>query len=293
MKGKQRFFLKVGSIIALFFLFLFAPLSASAASDGQLISDDEIQTAYTTGKDKGIITNENMTYSEFTALCKNSVIPAYQQYSKQNPTVTFQQYIADDHYEVPEQQPGDHPTEVQANDSTKSSGNTMQPLTSAKSGYNMKAGDILVIYGINSDSSGKFIGHAAIASSSKYVLHMPGYFHYAEHWTKKHFFQHYTSSHSYVAVYRIKKHPHYSNDAASYAYHKMYKKSNPWYSITTRLYHKSPSYCSKYVYLSYWWGATHSALIYYKKAHIVTPHGLVGNFKGTFKPSYIHKITKY
>lgn len=151
-----------------------------------------------------------------------------------------------------------------------------------------------MIYGINSDSSGKFIGHASIASSSKYVLHMPGYGSHAQHWTKKHFFQAYTDGNSYVAVYRIKKHPNYSSDAASYAYHKMYKKSNPSYNLNPYLYDKSPSYCSKYVYLSYWWGATHSALKYYSSGiHYVTPHGLVGNYKGTFKPSYIHKITKY
>lgn len=40
--------------------------------------------------------------------------------------------------------------------------------------------------------------------------------------------------------------------------------------------------------------ATKSALISYKtNTHIVTPHGLTGNFKGSFKPTNIHKITSY
>lgn len=81
-------------------------------------------------------------------------------------------------------------------------------------------------------------------------------------------------------VYRIKARPHYADAASTYAYKYMYKKDNPTYFISTDLYHQSPSYCSRYVYLSYWWGATKSALIFYKtNTHIVTPHGLAGNFK--------------
>jgi hypothetical protein len=35
--------------------------------------------------------------------------------------------------------------------------------------------------------------------------------------------------------------------------------------------------------------------IYYYGAtpHIVTPHGLAGNFVGTFKPTNLHKVTSY
>lgn len=158
----------------------------------------------------------------------------------------------------------------------------------------MKAGDILVCYGTNSDFSGKFIGHAAIATSAKYVLQMTGPGHRAEHYAKKTFFNKYTGRSSYVAVYRVESHPTYASKAASYAYNHMYKVTNPSYFISTNLYHKSPSYCSKYVYLAYYWGATKNALTYYSSnLHIVTPHGLVGNFKGSFHPAYIHKITKY
>ncbi|WLS85033.1 hypothetical protein [Lactobacillus apis] len=52
----------------------------------------------------------------------------------------------------------------------------------------------------------------------------------------------------------MKNHPKYAKKAATYAYRHMYLKDNPSYMITSNLYHKSPSYCSKYVYLAYWWG---------------------------------------
>ncbi|AZA24536.1 MAG: hypothetical protein DF199_00765 [Lactobacillus delbrueckii subsp. lactis] len=47
---------------------------------------------------------------------------------------------------------------------------------SAKSGYSMKAGDILICYGGGSsnNSLSNFPGHAAIATSAGYILEMPG-----------------------------------------------------------------------------------------------------------------------
>ena len=93
----------------------------------------------------------------------------------------------------------------------------------------------------------------------------------------------------------MKNHPKYAKKAATYAYRHMYLKDNPSYMITSNLYHKSPSYCSKYVYLAYWWGATKSALKKYKNGgqYIVTPHGLTDTFVGSFKPTRIHKISTY
>jgi len=271
---------------ALLGLFLFAG-QASAEN-----TNTEFQQAYESGRSKGVITDENLSYSEFEALCKNSVFPAYLQAKKNDSTLTFQQYVAQDNYEVPEGL-DDHPTTVSAgNTPSNNSKSTMMLRSAAHSSYDMKAGDILVVYGKNSDFTRKFIGHAAIACSSGYVMEMSGPGHNAWHSTKKGFFERNTGKNSYV--YRIKAHPNYADSASTYAYKNMYLKDNPSYFISTNLYHKSPTYCSKYVYLSYWWGATKSALIYYKaNTHIVTPHGLVGNFQGSFKPTNIHKITSY
>lgn len=127
--------------------------------------------------------------------------------------------------------------------------------SAAHNSYNMKAGDILVVFGRNSDYKSRIIGHAAIATSSKHVMEIPGVNHRAWYSSKKGFFYRNTGKNRFVYVYRIKAHPHYADAASTYAYKYMYKKDNPTYFISTNLYHKSPSYCSKYVYLSYWWGS--------------------------------------
>lgn len=270
-------------------------------------SDNPFQLAYDEGRSKGIITDKNMSYSEFIGLCKNSVFPAYLNYIKDNPTISFSEYISDDNYEVPQEQLSDNPTEISASDHHEQTASAMtgknrlaQVMTksiSADSGYDMKAGDILVCYGTNSISN--FPGHAAIATSSKYVLEMPGPFGYssnknAHHHSKKFFFTHHTGKDAYVIVYRIKNHPNYADDASTYAYTHMFISDNPSYLITTNLYHKSPSYCSKYVYLAYYWGATKNSVYYHKyNTYIVTPHSLVPEFRANFAPSAIHKVTKY
>lgn len=274
-------------------------VGAVYADASSTIGEDKIQAVYADGREVGIINPANMSYAEFHELIENSVIPAYEQQKSLSPVTTFESFVAEDNYEVPVQQADDNPTTVSAQEPSKSvqlsntSTVTMRNTTTANKGYSMEAGDILVVYGTNSDYMGRIVGHAAIATSSGYVLQMTGTGHKSEHWTKKKFFQTYTKT-GYVAVYRIKNHPNYSKKAASYAWNHMYHQTEPSYQITTNLYHKSPSYCSKYVYLAYDWGATSSAVLQYPSyLHIVTPHGLIGNFYGSFKPSYIHKITSY
>lgn len=266
--------------------------SSTSPSDSQ---ESEFVQAYNEGRQKGILNNQNMTKSDFIQLCKESVFPAYLRYNQDNPTVSFSQYIAEDNYEVPELNSDDNPTTVKGNDDSSSSSfnGIFTNFIAAHSGYSMKAGDILICYGTN--SMGKYVGHAAIATSSKYVLEMPGLGHNAEHHEKSYFFRHHSGGSNYVLVYRIKNHPKYTDAASTYAYHYMYKKDNPWYLITTNLIHKSPSYCSKYVLLSYYWGATKSSVrTSYNGGTIVKPHDLASHwFKGSFKPSCIHKITRY
>lgn len=63
-------------------------------------SSDELEKAYNTGKSKGIITDENMSYKDFVSLCKSSVFPAYLNAVKEDSTLTFQSFIAQDNYEV-------------------------------------------------------------------------------------------------------------------------------------------------------------------------------------------------
>lgn len=269
--------------------------TSALANDNDITTDDVFKQSYNIGRQKGIITDTNMSYTEFELLCRNSVFPAYLNAKQDDSTLTFQQFIADDHYEVPEQQPGDNPTTVRGNDDTSATANPMLR-AAAQRGYKMKSGDILICYGTN--SMGKYIGHAAIATSASYVLEMPGgsgsaLKHNARHHTKKLFFQQHTGKGKYVIVYRIKAHPHYADAASTYAYRYMYKKDNPNYQLVRHLLVKSPSYCSKYVYLSYYRGATKAAVHYYN-IEMILPHTLPSYFQsGSWKPSYIHKITSY
>ncbi|RWZ42815.1 hypothetical protein [Lactiplantibacillus plantarum] len=80
---------------------------ASATKSGNEINNQNsfFDKAYQQGRAKGIINDSNMTYDEFISLCKNSVFPAYLQASQTDSTLTFEKYIAADHYEVPDQQP--------------------------------------------------------------------------------------------------------------------------------------------------------------------------------------------
>lgn len=250
-------------------------------------TSDEFVKTYNIGVDKKIIKPSEMSQSEFVSLCKNSVYPAYLQAVKDDPGLTFQKYIADDNYEQPIEQPGDKPTTVTAESHMNSLSRT-----AAHNGYSMKAGDILVCYGTN--SAGKYLGHAAIVTSSKFVLEMPGYGHTVWHTSKQAFFKSHSGNGKFVYVYRIKKHPYYAKYAQDYAWHHMYKKTRPSYNLNPFLYQKSPSYCSKYVYLAYYWGATKKSVKYYSSGiHYVHPHTFIGNFVGSFKPNNIHKITSY
>ncbi|EEI19466.1 hypothetical protein HMPREF0497_1811 [Lentilactobacillus buchneri ATCC 11577] len=67
------------------------------------------QSAYKIGQQKHILTNTNMTFKDFKAICKNSLFPSFLKQLKANPETTFQQYIAKGPYEVPIFRVGDHP----------------------------------------------------------------------------------------------------------------------------------------------------------------------------------------
>lgn len=161
----------------------------------------------------------------------------------------------------------------------------------AKHGYHMKSGDIFVVWGFN--TMGVFVGHSAVALSASKVIHMPGWHKHAQVYTKKHFFQKYTKKGGYVQVYRLTKHPHVAAKAAKYAYKYMYKKHNPSYKLTFNLYRKSPSYCSKYVYLSYYRGGTHKSVKKFLPEHLVAPHTYIRDWKGSYKPKDMYTITAY
>lgn len=270
-------------------------LTCSVTSVKADTTQNEFEQAYEVGRSKGILTDQNMTKDEFFSLCKDSVFPSYVEYSTNHPGTTFADYIADDNYEVPLQKATDEPETVSATGDKSNASSLFTSFfstVSARKGYSMKAGDILICYGRNITS--KYVGHAAIASSSKYIMEMTGPGHRAEHTSKATFFKRNSGNKKYVAVFRIKNHPKYADDAASYAYHHMYIHDNPWYLFPSSMYQKSPSYCSKYVYIAYQRGATSKALYPIPgPSAVILPHGMWHWFKDSFTPSYVYKVTSY
>lgn len=265
------------------------------------VNNNKFLEAYLSGVNKGIINSKNMSKEDFIELCKDSVFPAYLEYTKDNPQVTFEQYVAMDNYEVPKKVPDDNPTTVRGSDENNSK-NMWSPflnLVAASNGYSMKAGDILICYGTNTID--KYIGHAAIATSANYILEMPGYksgeysrAHNAHCTSKKNFFKKYANGKGKrVEVYRIKQHPKYADVASTYAYRHMYKQDNPYYQLPSALYDKSHSYCSKYVYLAYRYGAKASSVKTHLSTYQVPPYELTWEFSSSFTPAHIHTITQW
>jgi uncharacterized protein YycO len=272
--------------LSLILSFTFIGVHDTYAADNSDYSNEYLQT-YQAGIKAGIINPKHVSYEAFADECKTEIAPVYKTYLKQGGTGNFQQFAADNNYDQ-DPEGAENEQSTNANGIQILKANT----TNARKGYHMKAGDILICHGTG--STGYFLGHAAIANSSKYVLEMEGSGHPNVHTKKKTFFQRNTKGKAYVLVYREKKHTTYAKKAASYAYNNMYKYTYIWYMITTNLYHKSPSYCSKYVYLAYYWGDFRKGIRnWHDSPHIVTPYGLIGNFQGSYKPSKIHKITSY
>lgn len=280
-------------MVAVFsFMLVILGLGFKASASTQL---SQFENAYNNGVSEGII-HGDVSKGSFVRYCQNSVYPAYQRSQENLPYFarsTFTEYLEEDNYEQPVE--NDIPTVA-----TSSSAQPSDGLAYAKKklpSFKMKAGDIMVVYGTNSikNAVGTFVGHAGMAISSKSVLHMPGFKKKAQKWSKSSFFKKYTKGASYVSVYRMPT-SKYAQKAATYAYKNMYKKHNPKYTLTPVLYSKSPSYCSKYVYLAYYWGAGHTNIgikSYPLGIHYVTPHGLIGNFLSSYPstmPKYKYKI---
>lgn len=236
--------------------------------------------------------SKTVSLEEFKKHCDTDISPQYRNFIKHGGTIGFPEFAYDNGFGYAPHL--NNPINIINKSYTQVKDGLALNLTahrpSSLMNYKMKPGDILICYG--SDSSGEYLGHAAIAYSSKKILHMPGGLgakHNAKLWSKNKFFNKYaTSKKKYVIVYRIKKHTVYARRAAHYAFNKMYHTVNPTYFTTMNLYHKNPSYCSKYVYLSFWWGDHHRGL----KKHLIWifPHTEKNIFKGSYKPKSIYKI---
>lgn len=289
---------KINQLLLGIFSFLLLFLSFISVSYATVSVDykDYYSLAYQQGTKQHII---RQTITQFTHECQHELGPEYVKYVKSGGNDSFPAYAKLNYYgQVDPGVAGSKPQTIMMNFTYKSiSPHIIRKNTSS---YHMRAGDILICHGGGSSGSiGGIPGHAAIADSSSRVLEMPGgNYGYAKkhnaHNTKKNvFFKRHVKKkgNCYVIVYRMRR-SKLAKKAASYAYRRMYKKDNPNYSILAgiNLYKKNPSYCSKYVYLSYYFGVSRKTVHKHPNWYFVTPYGLPGNFSVKYKPHEIYKI---
>ncbi|GCD87211.1 hypothetical protein KB1253_23690 [Lactiplantibacillus plantarum] len=269
--------------LVLSFIIIFPSVQISADTTPNY--QNYYQQTYIEGTQSGII-KEN--YSNFVKQCDIDLAPAYLNFIKGDGNLTFPEFAKENNYDQGSPEETDTQN-IAISSNTKP--NSLSTVKSAASKAKIKSGDMLICHGTN--SSGKFLGHEAIATSGNYVLEMrgpEGAKNNNYHTPITTFFKnHLKKTGDYIQVYWIKSHPNYSSDAAKYAYNHMYISNKINYLTTTNLYHKNPSYCSKYVYLAYWWGTSHKGM----KGGLmwVFPFSMANVFSGTYKPSYIYKLT--
>lgn len=254
-------------------------IAKQANADENNNYDSDIERIYQQGKDKGILTDDNMPFEQFSNLMKDSVIPAYESNKEDDSfNQSLDDFTSDDNYEVDNTTPTLDMAEANAQEMPKFGHNKVK----ASKSYNMKAGDIMVCYGSN--PMGTLIGHAAIAYDSQNILEMPGPpTPGAKITSKKNFFSKYARNAKegkYVNIYRVSN-SNYAKNAANYAYNNMYKGStNPSYWLNPWFNDKMHSYCSKYVFLAY----------YNSNKSSVSQPMIANNFNSYIRP---HELQNY
>lgn len=164
----------------------------------------------------------------------------------------------------------------------------------------IKAGDI--IYTTEYTLSG-FIGHAAMASSNNWIVEMPGGKNYKKgipdnnnQCTTKQYITKHIKQWNYV--YRLKDQT-LAKKVAKYADHTFYsskgttkKDRHIKYYIDSHAKRLNPSYCSKLVYYSYYYGSGNLPVMI-PMASItipIPPANVVGLFSSKYSPKYVGKF---
>ncbi|MFT8709751.1 MAG: hypothetical protein ABF820_10005 [Sporolactobacillus sp.] len=170
--------------------------------------------------------------------------------------------------------------------------------------YDVRAGDIL----LTNNTDPGILGHVGIATSSSYILDMPGKTNFPQaspdnnrHITVSKWIANYARDGKYVKVFRINN-SSLANEVSTYAYHNFYSEGNSGdknvhitYEITPNLWSKSPSYCSKLVYQAYYYGSGSENVVVHEDG-ILSPYTLV-SYDGphpVFLPHFgLHFVVQY
>jgi len=175
-----------------------------------------------------------------------------------------------------------------------------QNITTVSPAYTqMKAGDVFVT---TSTALGGLIGHSGIAIDGTYILHTPGGSgstseritfdqwknRYKDNGSKTWILRHPSASTATKAADWAKKN-YWSTSGGSI------RNIKPSYSITTDLYSKDPTYCSKLVWQSFYY--TDSSTVRVPGASVLSPLSLQPGVLGTLwkgdKPTVISTVSNY
>ncbi|OJG33089.1 YiiX/YebB-like N1pC/P60 family cysteine hydrolase [Enterococcus devriesei] len=156
--------------------------------------------------------------------------------------------------------------------------------TGYRSAFHLRAGDVLIS---NKTSSWGLTGHAAIAISSKKILHIYGSGHHPAVHSLSWFKKRYSGKGSWLKIYRSKNSKAGPKAAAWAKKNYVGKKYN--YGINTKLKSKNPTYCSKIVYQAYKYGASKKS-IYDPGSHIISPYALPNISSKAYK---LRKVKTY
>ncbi|KXY10992.1 hypothetical protein [Bacillus sp. FSL K6-0067] len=147
-------------------------------------------------------------------------------------------------------------------------------------GFNIQKGDILIT---NGTSSAGIAGHAAIANGNNHILDAPGFLNYTRQMTMQKWINEYKKD-GWVKVYRLSD-SNLAQQAASWADRTFYSSTGSSvqdkfipYFINHYLYSISPTYCSKLVFQSFYYG-TGSAKVMKAKSGFLPPFSLIDAFQ--------------
>jgi hypothetical protein len=278
---------KSSLVFIIAFVFAFVLQFGSQQTFAKESNSDDYLVAYNQGVKEGIIEPNKVSYDEWVKENDEQFKPNYLDGIKEgviDPNLDYKNWLKENNY-----------GQLPKSDSLIAQGSNFQAL--AKSGYDMKAGDVFIT---NSTSSSGILGHAAIAASEAHILDVPGTKYRPKDdnnrmstlkaWTNQY-------GDKWIAVYRMKDHPNLSYDAGHYAYTHFYstnadinnKNVHLTYGINDHLYEKSPTYCSKLVYQAFYFG-TGSYNVVGVQHGFLSPYSIPATFNLNYA---LYKINEY
>ena len=277
------------SIILLHFT-CFATSNVFASEDPNTVTEEIVESAYTLGILQGYIKPDEISLDQW----KEENVDFEKSYREglennvYDKNTTYTEWLQWNCY-------GQGPKDEDFIDPNYFYFNNIQ--RSSVQGFNLQRGDILIT---NGTSSAGYVGHAAICNGDNVVLDMPGpdFKKGTRQISQQQWIDKYTSK-GWVKVYRCPD-SNVAKQAARWADRNYYSSNGtatqdifPEYKITTNLYSKNPSYCSKLVFHAYYFGTGSTPVMQNLfRYSLVPPYDLIAAFNLNYQPKLVHKYNK-